>query len=87
MCNYAATGNKLGPLICQTLMRISMKLARRLGGREQFWLEWNCREAKSLGIWNYSEGSAVNAAGHRVEVLEVAKGRQRDDVVSRTSSS
>lgn len=27
MCNYAVTGNKLRPLICQTLMRVSMKLA------------------------------------------------------------
>ena len=28
MCNYTVTDNKLKSLICQTLMRISMKLAR-----------------------------------------------------------
>lgn len=86
MCNYAVTGNKLGPLICQTLMRISMKLARRIGRPRAILARVELSEAKSLGIWNYP-GSAVNATGCWVEVLEVAKGRQRDDVVSRTGSS
>lgn len=56
----------------------------------QFWLEWSLSaggDEESLGIWNYPRIRAANATRCRVEVLEVAKGRQRDDVVSRAGSS
>lgn len=55
----------------------------------QFWLKWSCLpvETRSPLESGTIPGSAANATRCRVEVLEVAKGRQRDDVVSRAGSS